>query len=601
MPKHGGSASRPELTDLRPNSVQLADLARLPYMTGWFRPVLLSKLLLRVIISDVFGQYADRRLLNAALDPASHEELRRRADVTGAMMRDADGTVWLDYVADLGDGFDATYAIAWLIAQPALHVEGSSKPLPRGSVLVMGGDQVYPTANRDDYRVKMRLPYSLALPDQRGEDHPPLFLLPGNHDWYDGLVNFLAIFCREKPTAIGNWRTGQRRSYFAAQIADNWWIWGIDIALVRDMDQPQAEYFVAIAKGMPQGANIILCSAEPGWYKAESQGDSFRTLSYAAWIAENATDEHARKKDLKIPLILSGDSHHYAHYAGAGAHYITSGGGGAFVHGTLELKPEIHANWLNDEQAILKLEACYPTQEESKKLLDGNKKFSALNPELTIALGVLYLIFAFALTTRPDWDTGLLEYLVIAGGLWGYLRYQEGSSSPTMVLLTAAHALAHMLAIVGISLLALWVNARVFAWVEWHWLAWLVYLAAFALTLGRWLAGKIFGWNLLFTSRHFGMNHNDAFSAMKLDSHRHFLRIGILGDKLTVFPVKVDRVPSRDQWRENPERKNDKRASVFISDPAMKPGLVEQPFEIRAHDAAATTEVKTPGQLPPKR
>jgi hypothetical protein len=28
------------------------------------------------------------------------------------------------------------------------------------------------------------------------------------------------------------------------------------------MDQPQADYFVAIAREMPQGANIILCSAE---------------------------------------------------------------------------------------------------------------------------------------------------------------------------------------------------------------------------------------------------------------------------------------------------------------------------------------------------
>lgn len=33
--------------------------------------VLLGKLLLRVIISNVFGQYADRRLINAPLDPPS--------------------------------------------------------------------------------------------------------------------------------------------------------------------------------------------------------------------------------------------------------------------------------------------------------------------------------------------------------------------------------------------------------------------------------------------------------------------------------------------------------------------------------------------------
>ena len=82
----------------------------------------------------------------------------------------------------------------------------------------MGGDEVYPTALRDDYIAKMRLPYSYALPDTKPSPRIPMLLLPGNHDWYDGLVNFLAMFCREKPTSIGAWRTSQRRSYFAAKL-----------------------------------------------------------------------------------------------------------------------------------------------------------------------------------------------------------------------------------------------------------------------------------------------------------------------------------------------------------------------------------------------
>jgi hypothetical protein len=519
------------------------------------------------------------------------------------MTTDAEGAVWFDYVADLGDGFDATYAIAYLVAQPELPLEGApnNKPLPRGSVLVLGGDEVYPTAKRDDYKLKMRLPYSFALPDKRGKTHPPMLLLPGNHDWYDGLVNFLAIFCREKPTAIGDWRTHQRRSYFAAKLTDTWWIWGIDIALVRDMDQPQADYFVAIAKEMAQGANIILCSAEPGWYAAESEGDSFRTLTYAAWIAESAKDEHAQQKDLKIPLVLSGDSHHYAHYFGVGTHYITSGGGGAFLHGTLELKSEIKANWLKDEHAKLALRTCYPTKEESKKLLGGNRKFGALNPGLTATLAVLYLIFVFALTSRWHWDVMLIEFLILAGGLWGYSRYQEGKSSKPILQAAVLQAVAHMLVIAGISGLALWINGLFLSWVEWHWFFWLSYLAIFVFTLGRWLAGKIFGLHLMITCKWFGMNHNDAFSAMKLDSHRHFLRIRILGDTVTVYAVKLDRVPTRDQWHENHERKTNKMASVFNSVPAMKPELIEKPIEIRAHHAPSTTEVKTPSQLPPTR
>jgi hypothetical protein len=597
MPSQNGGKQLP-LTALEPGKIQVSDLERLPSMTGWFEPVLLAKLLLRVIISDVFGQYADRRLISAALDPVSEKSLRDRVDISRSMAKDKAEAVWFDYVADLGDGFDATYAIAFLIAQPQLPVEGCKDPLPRGNLVVMGGDQVYPTATRDDYNIKMRLPYSLALPDKHGENHPLLLLIPGNHDWYDGLVNFLAIFCRDKATPIGDWRAVQQRSYFAAKVSDNWWVWGIDIALVRDMDQPQADYFVAIAREMPQGANIILCSAEPGWYKAAEEGASFRTLTYAARIAENAKDEHGKKKDLKIPLVLSGDSHHYAHYFGEGTHYITSGGGGAFLHGTLELKPQIQAKWLRDDQATLELEACYPCKEESKKLLDANKRFGALNPQLTWSLAILYLVYSFALTSRSHWDVALIEYVLLAASLWAYSRYQEGYSSAKIVGVAGAQALAHMLVVGAVSILALWISNHFLSWIDWHWLGWLIYLSLFAFTLGRWAAGHIFGWTLLITCRHLDMNHNDAFSAMKLDSHRHFLRLRILDDTVTVFPIKIDEVPGRGEWQENPEGEKDKFASVFSPKSAVRPKLIEEPIEIRSAHAPSTTDVKTPGEYP---
>jgi hypothetical protein len=53
---------------------------------------------------------------------------------------DNEGAVWIDFVADLGDGFDSTYAMGCLLAQEQIEFEG--KPLPRGQLLVMGGDEV---------------------------------------------------------------------------------------------------------------------------------------------------------------------------------------------------------------------------------------------------------------------------------------------------------------------------------------------------------------------------------------------------------------------------------------------------------------------------
>jgi hypothetical protein len=577
--------SRP-LKGLKAETVEASDLARFPFMTGWFEPLLLLKLLWRVIVSDLFGQYADRRLIQAALDAVPNEKHVERAKLAD-IEPDKEGAIWIDYVSDLGDGFDATYAIACLLAQP--HLDIGNVRLPRGSVLILGGDEVYPTAKRDDYTVKMRLPYEFALPDSEEAKKIPMLVLPGNHDWYDGLVNFLAIFCREKATRIGRWRTNQRRSYFAAQIIHNWWVWGIDIALVRDMDQPQADYFVAIAEAMPKGANIVLCSAEPGWYTAE-EGDSYRTLSYAAWIAENAGRDTGGR-DLKIPLVLSGDSHHYARYSGSGAQYITSGGGGAFLHGTQELKEAIKAKWLKEKSSDLKLEQCYPSKETSRALLDGNRNFGALNKGLTWTLAGLYLACAFVLASALRIDVGVGVFIALLGGILGYSSYQEGWSKQ-IVWLSILHAAAHMTVVLALAAIAILIDAD-----EWYWLLRLLFIGLLVVVVGRWAAGHIFGFNLLLTCRNCGINNNDAFSAMKLDSHRHFLRIKIFGDTLTVYPIKLDQVPTRGQWVKNADM-GAERPSVFRARPDMVPQLIEAPIEIHARHAPSTSDVKTPREMP---
>ena len=195
-------------------------------MTHWFNPWLLFKLLQNVIISSIFGQYADRRLMIAALDTVSPEEHERRAkSFRNYFQPDSNGAVWLDFVADLGDGFDSTYAIATLLARQELVV-GNDK-LPRGQALIMGGDEVYPAASEQTYRNQLRQPYAWAFPDhdRKSADGVPVFAVPGNHDWYDGLVMFLAFFCSEKIWHLGNWRSQQKRSYFAIQITDTWWLW----------------------------------------------------------------------------------------------------------------------------------------------------------------------------------------------------------------------------------------------------------------------------------------------------------------------------------------------------------------------------------------
>src|SRR5690606_24602207 len=135
--------------------------------------------------------------------------------------------LWLDYVADLGDGFDATYSVAYLLAQSELEVDGER--LPRGDVLVMGGDQVYPTASGQAYEDRCKGPYRAALPHPPDDGRvPTLFALPGNHDWYDGLTAFLRLFARRGGGRIGGWLTCPARSYLALQLPPRWWLPALD-------------------------------------------------------------------------------------------------------------------------------------------------------------------------------------------------------------------------------------------------------------------------------------------------------------------------------------------------------------------------------------
>src|SRR5207247_8054936 len=74
------------------------------------------------------------------------------------------GALWVDFIADLGDGFEATYAMAYLLARPELEVLAASRKepplkLPAGQILIFGGDLAYPNATEEEYRTRCLNPY----------------------------------------------------------------------------------------------------------------------------------------------------------------------------------------------------------------------------------------------------------------------------------------------------------------------------------------------------------------------------------------------------------------------------------------------------------
>ena len=135
----------------------------------WFSPGVLARSGIKVVLSGAFGDYLDKRELQTAFP--------------GGLTLDArgDAEIWFDFVADSGDGFDATYTVAWAVSQreltvpaprptPRRHPVDPDAPtsghltLPRGRIVIFGGDEVYPVAKVDDYQDRFVGPYEAALP-----------------------------------------------------------------------------------------------------------------------------------------------------------------------------------------------------------------------------------------------------------------------------------------------------------------------------------------------------------------------------------------------------------------------------------------------------
>lgn len=321
----------------------------------WLSPPQLARTGLRVLIAQVLTSFSDSRETQA-VSPQTTLDVDR--------FKHADGHLWIDFVADLGDGFDATFTIASLLSQPELVVssaDGGMVTLPKSQLVLMGGDQVYPTASSQGYEDRMQGPYRAAS----GETpNAALLALPGNHDWYDGLTAFMRMFAQG--ASIGGWQTLQARSYFALQLQAGWWLVGLDSQLGEYLDKPQLDYFYqAITTKLQPGDAIILCASSPTWETTAYDPDTFNNLEFFEnrylRNRHNPVTGKLEATEAAVRLRISGDHHHYSRYAeqapgrcrsqapdsGHQPHdpravqLVVSGLGGAYLSGTDRLEPEI--------------------------------------------------------------------------------------------------------------------------------------------------------------------------------------------------------------------------------------------------------------------
>src|ERR1051325_1734383 len=104
-------------------------------MAEWYDPVLLLRTGVRSFISTLFGHFADKREAIAAANAIQPTPPDGEFDYSSHPGEE----FWFDYLADSGDGWNPTFAMARLAATENLTGEKD----PRGRLLILGGDQVY--------------------------------------------------------------------------------------------------------------------------------------------------------------------------------------------------------------------------------------------------------------------------------------------------------------------------------------------------------------------------------------------------------------------------------------------------------------------------
>jgi len=389
-------------------------------MVNWLGPVQLLQTGLRTAVAVTLGGFADPREVQAALHPET---------ANPPIPIDGTGPIWIDYVADTGDGWDSTYSVAWCLTREVTY---GDEILPQGQVLLLGGDQVYPTPARGGYRTRFMDPFRSAFPAPvpahraGGDDEPvfdegaPLMLAtPGNHDWYDGLRAFAQLFCNQKP--IGRWRTKQCTSYFVLKLSNGWWVWGLDLQLESAIDRPQRQYFEAMATRLQPGDRVVLCAPEPSWVDESERVERENKLSLAG--IETQTPRFRSLKEIEellgthLAVVLAGDSHHYARYAPlagteAAPQRITCGGGGAFLLGTHQL-PKALRFFVGGAEHRYDLKFAYPSEANSKRLRNRAWRLPTRNLSFCAVLAILYTLFAWVLQSASKIPHAALDNLTL--------------------------------------------------------------------------------------------------------------------------------------------------------------------------------------------
>ena len=491
------------------------------------------------------------------------ESVGAGATLTERLGRD----VWIDFVADTADDYDVSATVAGMVF--AEYAVGGDEAilLPRGDLLIFGGDTAYPTSSAQEIARRLIRPWNRALLRFGRPDRERVMLgIPGNHDWYDGLDGFARLFRRDPlrdRAALAEQADDRLRS--APRDREG----GADAAVGRLYRQLHLDELVgsfslardALASTFAVIAGRKVKRASRLWligYRAVQEA-SYWLLPLAPGLDLWGVDRQLRSMDFRQRLFfnarraagdaarrlivapdpvtamgerntpgleilkacglslkrdetfyLTGDSHHYERRVVGPSMHVIAGGGGAFTHGT-----RVHGYPHGGEPAC-----AFPDQRTSRRLaasvpLQTMLGTAGILPHLGCAALATLEILAFRGGAATGWSVS-----VLAAALVTFVMFQAVLKRRERPWASLAVALAHgpVLALAPIGIAAL--LARLTGTVTTGLIDVAVMAFAGPLIIGHFLLALVLS----------GLEHHQAFAVLGHPGFKHFVRLRVATD-----------------------------------------------------------------------
>ena len=277
-------------------------------------------------------------------------------------------------IGDTGEGDPSQYCV----------VPGLMRRSHGTDFLFICSDVLYPAGDINEYDTKFYRPY---------KDYPgPIYAVPGNHDWYDGLNGFMHHFCGaaprgssaprfsgpmwRRPLQAMMWRRSSRANesriaamrklraraeqqadqpgpYFAIE-AGPLLLVAIDTGISGAIDRDQGQWLQRISR-VPR--TKILLTGKPLFVDGEYHPGRIESSSLTV-------DDVVRSRESRYLAAIGGEIHNYQRYPveltdGRVIQYIVSGGGGAGSQGTHKI-PRVSLPGIVERDF-----RCYPLRGDS--------------------------------------------------------------------------------------------------------------------------------------------------------------------------------------------------------------------------------------------